>query len=121
MSTADSIDKLSKNLNKVLDNTDAKKMSADLQSIVQNLNDISTYVASMTKDEKLKTQLTTTVKNVNKAMSDISNALELVNGMTPDQKCQLQQIVADTSVTTSNLKKFTEKLNKRFLIFRLMF
>lgn len=121
MSTANSIDKLSKNLNKVLDNTDSKKMAADLQSIVQNVNEISTYVSSMTKDEKLKKDLTTTVKNVNKAMSDISNALEVVNGMTPDQKCQLQQIVEDTSVTTSNLKKFTEKLNKRFLIFRLMF
>lgn len=121
MSTATSIDKLAKNLNKVLDNTDAKKMASDLQSIVTNLNEISTYISTMTKDEKLKKQLTTTVNNVNKAMSDISNALELVNGMTPQQKYQLQQIVEDTSVTTSNLKKFSEKLNKRFLLFRLMF
>lgn len=121
MSTTESVNKLSKNLNKILDNTDAKKMAADLQSIVQNLNDISTYVSSMTKDEKLKAQLTKTINNANKAMSDISNALEVVNGMTPDQKCRLQQIVADTSVTTHNLKKFSEKLNKRFLLFRLMF
>lgn len=121
ISTANSVDKLAKNLNKVLDNTDAKKMAADLQAITQNINEISTYVSSMTKDEKLKQQLTTTVKNANKAMADISNALEVVNGMTPDQKCQLQQIVEDTSVTTHNLKKFSEKLNKRFLIFRLMF
>lgn len=121
ISATDSIGKLSKNLNKILDNTDSKRMAADLQAIMQNLNDISTYVSSMTKDEKLKKQLTTTVNNVNKAMSDISNALELVNGMTPNQKCQLQQIVEDTSVTTHNLRKFSEKLNKRFLIFRLMF
>lgn len=121
LSTADSVDKLSKNLNKVLDNTDAKKMASDLQSIVQNLNDISTYVSTMTKDEKLKKKLIGTVDNVNKAMSDVSNALELVNGMTPNQKCQLQEIVADTAVTTHNLKKFSEKLNKRFLLFRLMF
>lgn len=121
LSTANSIDKLAKNLNKVLDNTDSKQMASDLQSIVQNVNDISSYVSSMTKDEKLKKELTTTVNNVNKAMKDISNALELVNGMTPDQKCQLQQIVADTSASTHNLKKFTDKLNKRFLLFRLMF
>lgn len=121
MSTATSVDKLAKNLNKVLDNTDSKQMASDLQAIVRNLNDISTYVSSMTKDEKLKSQLNQTVKNVNKAMGDLSNALELVNGMTPDQKCQLQQIVSDTSVTTHNLKKFSEKLNKRFLLFRLMF
>ncbi|MEI8129056.1 MAG: MlaD family protein [bacterium] len=121
ISTANSIDKLSKNLNKVLDNTDAKKMASDLQSIVQNLNDISTYVSTMTKDEKLKQQLNTTVNNVNNAMTDISSALELVNGMTPDEKKVIEKIVEDTSVTTCNLKKFSEKLNKRFLLFRLMF
>lgn len=121
MSTADSIGKLANNLNKVLDKTDAKKMASDLQAIVSNLNEISTSVATMTKDEKLKAQLTTTINNANKAMSDISNALEVVNGMTPDQKCQLQQMVADASATTHNLKKFSEKLNKRFLLFRLMF
>lgn len=121
MSTTDSIGKLSNNLNKVLDNTDAKKMASDIQSIIQNINDISTYVSSMTKDEKLKKQLTTTVDNANKAMKDVSNALELVNGMTPKQKCQVQKIIENTAVTTSNLKKFSEKLNKRFLIFRLMF
>lgn len=120
-STATSIDKLATNLNNVLDNTDAKKMAADIQAIMTNLNDISTYVATMTKDEKLKQQLTTTIKNVNKAMCDVSNALELVNKMTPDQKYQLQQIVEDASVTTHNLKKFTDKLNKRFLLFRLVF
>lgn len=120
-STADSIGRLSDNLNKILDKTDSTKIAADLQSIIQNVNDISIYVASMTKDEKLKIQLMTTVKNVNKAMSDLSNALEVVNQMTPDQKYQLQQIVEDTSVTTHNLKRFSEKLNKRFLLFRLMF
>lgn len=121
ISSIDSIGKLSKNLNKILDNTDSKKMASDLQAIMQNLNDISSYVATMSKDEKLKAQLSTTINNVNKAMTDVSNALELVNGMTPDQKCQLQQIVSDTSATTHNLKKFSEKLNKRFLLFRLMF
>lgn len=121
LSTANSLDKLAKNLNKVLDNTDAKKMASDLQSIVQNLNEISSYVSTMTKDEKLKNQLNSTINNINKAMSDISSALELVNTMTPQDKRAIQQIVEDTCVTTGNLKKFSEKLNKRFLLFRLMF
>jgi phospholipid/cholesterol/gamma-HCH transport system substrate-binding protein len=121
ISTADSIGKLSKNLNKILDKADAQKLSSDLQAIMQNLNEISTYVASMTKDEKLKTQLNSTINNVNEAMTDISDALEVINGMTPDDKNRIEQIVKDTSVTTCNLRKFSEKLNKRFLLFRLMF
>lgn len=120
-STATSIDRLSNNLNKVLDNTDAKQMASDLQSIIRNLNDISSYVSSMTKDEKLKAQLSTTITTANKAMSDISSALDVVNTMTPAQKCKLQQTIEDAAATTHNLKKFTDKLNKRFLLFRLMF
>lgn len=121
VSSLDSFGKLAGNLNKVLDKTDSKQMAEDIQAIVHNLNDISTSVSYMTKDEKLKTQLLGTISNVNKAMQDVSNALELVNGMTPAQKCQVQGIIKDAAVTTHNLKKFSEKLNKRFLLFRLMF
>lgn len=120
-SSLDSFGKLAGNLNKVLDKTDSKQMAEDIQAIVHNLNDISTSVSYMTKDEKLKTQLLGTITNVNKAMTDVSNALELVNGMTPAQKCQIQGIIKDAATTTHNLKKFSEKLNKRFLLFRLMF
>lgn len=121
ISTADSIGKLSDNLNKILDKTDSQKMANDIQAIVHNVNEISTSVASMSKDEKLKKQLSTTVDSLNKALKDVSSALEVVNGMTPAQKCQVQQILSNAAATTSNLKKFSEKLNKRFLLFRLMF
>jgi len=121
MSTADSIGKLSNNLNKILDTADAKQIASDLKSITANVNEITDFVATMTKDDKLKKQLTDSVTKINTAMSDISSALELVNGMTPDDKSQVKQIMEDVSVSTHNLKKFSDKLNKRFLLFRLMF
>lgn len=121
VNSLDSFGKLAGNLNKVLDKTDSKQMAEDIQSIIHNLNDISTSVSYMTKDEKLKAQLLDTINSVNRAMKDASNALELVNGMTPTQKCQVQGIIKEAAVTTHNLKKFSEKLNKRFLLFRLMF
>jgi hypothetical protein len=52
-------------------------------------------------------------------MCEVSKALETVNG-TGDKE-SLKQIMQDTSETIGNLKKFSEKLNKRFLLFRLMF
>lgn len=121
LSTANSVDKLSQNLNKILDKTDANEIAADLQTTSRNLKEITTFINSMTKDEKLKKELTNTVCKVNKAMTDISSALEVVNEMSPEEKKSIKQIVKDTSTTTRNLKKFSEKLNKRFLIFRLMF
>ena len=109
------------NLNKVMDNTDAKQLGADLNAIVSNVNEISASVNMMTKDQKLKTQVFETVSNVNKAMIDLSKALEVVNSMSPNEKCQMTQTLNDVAKTASNLRKFTDKLNKRFLLFRLMF
>lgn len=120
-STADSLDLLSKNLNKIMDNGNAEAIAADLRVITHNVNEISTYINSMTKDDNLKKDLTATINSVNKAMSDVSTTLTSLNQVTPDNKTELQQIVEDTAVTTCNLRKFSEKLNKRFLLFRLMF
>lgn len=121
ISTSDSVDKLAKNLNKVMDNVDSKQLASDLQSTVKNLSDITAFISSTTKDKKLKQQLNDTIENINKATKDVSSALEVVNSMTPAQKCQVQSMISDAAATTHNLKKFSEKLNKRFLLFRLMF
>lgn len=124
MSTADSVDKLAKNLNKVMNAADAEVTGKNLKIIAENLSQISESVNSMTKDDKLKNQLTTAITNVNNAMSEAATALDTVNKVNPsnpNQASDLQQIVSDTVVTTNNLKKFSEKLNKRFLLFRLMF
>ena len=122
MSTANSIDRLSQNLNKIIgDEQQAQAMAEDLRAITHNVNEISGYVNSLTKDDQLKKDINRAVANVNTAMVDISTTLETVNKLTPENKSELQSIVENTRVTTCNLRKFSEKLNKRFLLWRLMF
>lgn len=122
MSTAESVDKLSQNLNKLIgDEQEAENMAEDLRAITHNVNEISGYVNSLTKDDQLKKDLNRTVTNINNAMLGISTSLNTVNKMTPEKKTELQTIIEDTKVTTCNLRKFSEKLNKRFLLWRLMF
>ena len=53
-------------------------------------------------------------------MYEVTTALETINGE-KNNKDGLKQIMTDASETVANLKKFSEKLNKRFLLFRLMF
>lgn len=121
-STADSVEQLANNLNKIIGNDEeAEQMAQDLRAITHNVNEISAYVNSLTKDEQLKKDLTRAVNNINNAMCDISRTLAAVNKLTPENKSELEKIIDDTSETTSNLRKFSEKLNKRFLLFRLMF
>ena len=117
-----SVDQLARNFNKIMGNEEeSKKMAADIRAITDNLAEISTSVTAMTKDEQLKKDLTNTLANTNKALSNVTTALASVNKMTPENKTELETLLSDAKVTTCNLKKFSEKLNKRFLIFRLLF
>ena len=113
--TAESISNLSKQLTPILG-----AFGEDLNAVMTNLNEISTSVNKMTKDENLKTKIETSIDNLNVTMCEVSSALETINGEDGDKE-GLKQIVEDTSETVANLKKFSEKLNKRFLLFRLMF
>ena len=124
LSTADSIDNLSRNLNKIMDNDHAQETGKNIKIISQNLAQISESVNSITSDGKLKAQLTSAITNVNNAMAQMCTTLETVNKVNPQdpkQMSDLAKIVEDTVVTTENLRKFSDKLNKRFLLFRLLF
>ena len=121
-STADSFDKLAQNINKIVgDDKEAEQMAEDFRAIAHNVNEISGYVNSLTKDDQLKKDINRAVASVNTAMTDVSVTLNTVNKLTPEKKTELQTIIEDTKETTCNLRKFSEKLNKRFLLWRLMF
>ena len=119
MSTTDSVDALARNLNKVMDAADAEQTGKNIKIIAENLSQISESVNAITSDDKLKKQITCAITNVNNAMVEVSTALETVNNVnpsSPNQASDLKKIVDDTVVTTANLRKFSEKLNKRFLM-----
>ena len=117
--TAEAISNLSKQLSPIIGAVKAEDFAEDLNSVMHNLNDISTAVNKMAHDDNLKKKFVDSVDNLNITMCEVSKALETVNGK--GDKENLKQIVTDTSETVENLKKFSEKLNKRFLLFRLMF
>lgn len=119
MATAKSVNNLSEKLAPILGSVDAKRFAQDLNITMSNISEISTTVNGMTKDEKLKTQLATTVDNLNKALYNVSLTLETVNN--PKDEKNIKCIMEDTAATVHNLRKFSDKLNKRFLLFRLMF
>ena len=117
--TAEAISTMSKQLAPIIGAVNAKDFAEDLNSVMHNLNDISTAVNKMAHDDNLKKKFVDSVDNLNITMCEVSKALETVNGK--GDKENLKQIVNDTTETMENLKKFSEKLNKRFLLFRLMF
>jgi len=122
LETATSFNTITKDIDKLFGNDEqSQQLSSDFRAIVANLNDISKFVNAMTKDETLKGSINSSIKNLNKAMLDISTALAPLNSVNSDNKTEVQAMLDDATATTANLRKFSEKLNKRFLLFRLMF
>lgn len=119
MSTTKSIGDLCKELTPIIGSVDAKKFTNDLSTTMGNVSEITTEVNKMSKDTKLKTKLNTSLDNLNKALYNVSLTLETINN--PNDKDNVKAIVKDTAETVHNLRKFSDKLNKRFLLFRLLF
>ena len=118
----ESFSALSKNIDVLFgDDVTSKKLAEDFRAIVSNMNEISEFVETMTKDDTLKNNIQASIKNLNCAMLDISRALAPLNAVNYENKTEIQAMIDDATVTTANLRKFSEKLNKRFLLFRLMF
>ena len=104
VSAADSVGKLSKNLNKIMDAADAEKTGQNIKIITQNLAQISESVNAMTSDGKLKSELASAITNINSAMAQMSIALETVNNV------ELTKYKVEREVETiafSNLCNFT--------------
>lgn len=119
LQAAKSLSKLADELAPIIGEVDAKKFANDLGVTMNNVAEISNSVNRISKDQKLKDNLLVTIDNINRALCNVSTTLEVVNN-TKD-KANVKQVVEDTAATVHNLRKFSEKLNKRFLIFRLLF
>ena len=119
LQAAKSLSKLADELAPIIGEVDAKKFANDLGVTMNNVAEISNSVNRISKDQKLKDNLLVTIDNINRAFCNVSSTLEVVNN-TKD-KANVKQVVEDTAATVHNLRKFSEKLNKRFLIFRLLF
>lgn len=121
-SLTDSITQLSNSTAPIFAAVNSKDFASDLNAIMHNLNEISQSVNSMTSDEKMKSKISSSIDNINVSLAKFNMTMDTLNSCaTGSSDTNLQQILNDTSESVANLKKFSEKLNKRFLLFRLMF
>ncbi|MBR1617785.1 MCE family protein [bacterium] len=121
LSSIKSIGKMSDNINNILEDKQTKEIIQDIEETMHNLSEISAYINEYTKDEKLKEQVKDTVCNLSNITRNISNIMDDYNKLEDKEKLKLKSTIKDILIITQNVKKFSQKLNKRFLLFRLMF
>lgn len=115
-----SFERLSNNMSCLLEDPKTKTTLANLDITAKNVAELSSYINDMSKDAQLKAHVKETVVKLNKALDELAITLDTVNYATEDEE-KLKQTLDDINATSENLKKFSEKLNKRFLLFRLLF
>ncbi|MGM9994610.1 MAG: MlaD family protein [Candidatus Avigastranaerophilus sp.] len=115
-----SFSRLSDNVSSLLEDPSTQNTIANLQITSKNIAELSSYINDMTKDADLKKCIKDSVVRLNTALDKLTITLDTVNYATEDEE-KLKQTMDDINVTSENLRKFSEKLNKRFLLFRLMF
>ena len=121
LETAKSLNRLSGNVNKILEDEESQELMANLKDITSDLASISDYVNEFTKEPKIKESVVQTVENIAKVTGNINKTLEGLENLPECEKANLKTSISDLVEITRNLKTFSQKLNKRFLLFRLMF
>ncbi|MDD3593609.1 MAG: MlaD family protein [Candidatus Gastranaerophilales bacterium] len=119
--TTKSVNESSKQICKLLKDDKTQQTLDYLNETAKNLSEISATVNELSKDDDIKKKVNLTVDNMNKSMSSLSSVLAKVDNMSCEDQAKIKSIIDDTKDTSENLKKFSEKLNKRFLLFRLLF
>lgn len=121
VSMTKSLDESSKQISSILGDEKTKQTIVYLNETMKNVSEISASINELTNDPNIKKKIARTVENVDNSMEVLSSLMTKIDQMSPEECAKIQGIVSDTAETTKNLKKFSEKLNKRFLLFRLMF
>ena len=108
-------------LSNILSDPSLKETIDVTKETTKNFSEIVSYVKDLKDDEELKSKFTTTINNLNCSLVRLSQLLERVDNITESQEEDIEEIIDESADTAENLSKFSEKLNKRFLLFRLLF
>ncbi len=117
----ENVNRLTCNMNKVLEDPETEQMIQDIRDTAKNISELSSCVNDMTKDPIIRNKIETTLKKLNLALDKLTITLDTVNYITEDERVNIKKSLKEVEATTENVKKFSDKLNKRFLLFRLIF
>lgn len=120
MDTTNSIKTTSEEFSKLLKNSKLQDSLVNLNSTTKDISDITKYVNTLTKDENFNNKMEETVVNLNDLMVKLSKITDSVEDLTTDEKESIKQIISNSNEASEDLKKFSKKLNKRFLLLRLL-
>ncbi len=118
--TVRSVDTSMEALTALLDDPQLKATLSNAKVTSDNAAELMKYLKDTAVNGDLKGRLDQSITLLDASLTRLSNVLEQVQSVTSDKQ-SMKGIIDETKETSQNLNKFSKKLNKRFLLFRLLF
>ncbi len=107
-------------LTALLQDPNLKLLISDARTTSQNSAELMQYIKKSVIDNDMQGQINQSLTLLNTSLNRMSAVLSNVETVTNDKE-SLKAIIQETRETAHNLNQFSDRLNKRFLLFRLMF
>jgi len=121
ISTSKSIQKSSEEISNLLSNSKLQDSLVNINSTSKDLSEVVKYVNDLTKNTDFNNKIDQTIGNLNTSIVKLSQVLDTVDELTTDEKDKLKEILNNSQDISKDMKEFSNKLNKRFLLLRLLF
>lgn len=118
--TVQSVQESTAALSTLLNDPNLKVILSDAKVTSQNAAELMTYLKKAAIDNDLEGQLSESLTLLNSSLTRLAVIMESLDSATGNAGA-IKEIIEDTKETSDNINKFSEKLNKRFLLFRLLF
>jgi len=120
ISTVKSVRESTAALSTLLNDPNLKQTLAETKVTTENAAQLMQYLKQSTVDNHLDARVDQSLNLLNSSLTRLSNIMGNVEAASNDKE-SIKAILEDTKATSANLKQFSERLNKRFLLFRLLF
>lgn len=121
LSTVHSVKQSTEELNKIISDPNLKETISLTRETSKNVSELVAYFKDVAENEKLKDKLNNTINNLNSSLDKLSTLLTRTDNLTASQEENVKKIITESTEISTNMKKFSSKLNKHFLLFRLLF
>jgi len=121
ITTADSIRNMSEDFSVLLTESKVQDSLLNINSTTEDVAEIAHYVNDLTQDKEFTRSVETTVVNLNDMMVKLSGIADSVDELTVEEKHKIKDIINNSLEASEDLRKFSDKLNQRFLLLRLLF
>lgn len=108
-------------LNEIISDPNLKETIAMTKETTKNVSELVAYLKDAANNEELKQRLDRALTNLNTSLDKLNVLLERTDDLTASQEENIKKVIEDSQEISTNMKKFSKKLNKHFLLFRLLF